>query len=175
MRLGHTKSSFQEEPSMRKNTKRSAVVAGAAAVIIGGGAAAWAFTGWSITGNGTAEADGASITPLSAAINFGSTTVYPGFETNIYAAVTNSNKFPVTINGGVTNVTVTSTTPACQSALPASGLITVTVPNDPRVSAGGQTPTTENVVAHVVFGSVPQACSSAHISAAFAFSGVSAA
>jgi hypothetical protein len=171
MRLGHTKSSFQEEPSMRKNTKRSAVVAGAAAVIIGGGAAAWAFTGWNVDGSGQADATGASINKLAATVDFGQTTVYPGLEMNVWAAVANPNDFPVTINGGVTNKTFNSNDDACKTAL-TSSVVTLTVPNNPKVNAKANT---QNVVAHAVFDSVPLACSGKHITATFDFSAVSTA
>jgi hypothetical protein len=164
---------------MRKITKRSAVIAAVAVVGIGGGAAWAATNGWDITGSGTGDASAATITPLSATADLGTTTVYPGLITSTVTKIDNPNDFPVKLNGG--NVTPTGVTAsvgpnasACQSALMAApSMLTANLPAGALIakhSAGYGV--TSSVTISTSF---PQSCAGTHIKVTYSFTAVSTA
>ncbi|MEU4237998.1 hypothetical protein [Actinoplanes sp. NPDC026619] len=160
---------------MGKNSKRSAVVAGVAAVIIGGGAAAWAFTGWTVGGTGTADADASKIIPLTATASLGSN-IYPGKVTTITMKVTNQNDFKVKLTGSIspTAFTVSGANTAaenttCYNALIANAATVVTAtnfPGTPEIASGA---VNASVDSNVTIGDLPQSCAGLHIQASYTF------
>jgi hypothetical protein len=160
---------------MRKITKRSAVIAAVAVVGIGGGAAWAATNGWDITGSGTGDASAATITPLTATADLGTTTVYPGLTTNTVTKIDNPNDFPVKLNGGnVTPTGVTATASACQSALMAApSTLTASLPAGAVI---GKHSTATGVTSSVTIStSFPQSCAGSHIKVTYSFTAVSTA
>jgi hypothetical protein len=162
---------------MRKITKRSAIIATAAVVAIGGGAAAWA-AGWNIGGTGTGDASAASITPLTAAIDLGSTTVYPGLVVNVTGKVNNPNDFPVQVTDAnvvptgvvVTGGTAPSDAGACQNSL--LGTPAVLTQNFLGTPIIAKNSTGTDVNSHVVIGDLPQTCAGTHIKVTYSFTGI---
>jgi hypothetical protein len=74
-------------------TKRTAVIASVSAVAIAGGVA---FAAWTISGSGSASAQGGTASPVSFSAGSPSTTLYPGATgVVVYANATNPNPFPV--------------------------------------------------------------------------------
>ncbi|WP_229071496.1 hypothetical protein [Actinoplanes sp. DH11] len=157
---------------MRKLTKRStAVIAGTAAVVIGGGAAWATVNGWEIGGSGTAEADTASITPLTATAQINGK-IFPGKVTTITTSVNNPNEFKVQLTGTLTptGAEVIPATPACLSALPNASVLSTTFPGTPEVPAGAQG---FSVNSNLTVGNIPQACAGKKIKVTYTFTSVS--
>jgi hypothetical protein len=161
---------------MRKLTKRStALVAGLAVVVIGGGAA-WAANGWDIGGSGSADANAASITPLTATSTLAGT-IYPGVTTTVNSGVVNPNDFPVQLtasSAGVTNFDGTADS-TCKGALEANpAIFTTTFPGSPVIAAHATAPG-QPISSSVTIGSLPQSCAGKAIKINYTFKGVSAA
>ncbi|MEU4428126.1 hypothetical protein AB0F81_46515 [Actinoplanes sp. NPDC024001] len=166
---------FQEDISMRKITKRSAVIAGITAVALGGGAAWAAIAGWNITGTGTAEATAASITKMSATSKLDKT-LYPGLVTTMVTEVANGNEFPVKLTDKIsvtpTDVVVTpsdDTAVKCkENLLKTADVIVTDFPGEPTIAAGA---TKQKIQSSVKIGSLPQDCASKTIKVTYGFSG----
>lgn len=161
---------------MRKLTKRStALVAGLAVVVIGGGAA-WAANGWNIGGSGSADANAATITDLTAESTLAGT-IYPGVTTDVASKVHNVNDFKVQLTASSAAVTSFAGTAdaACKSALDANpNIFTTTFPDSPVIPA--KTPAAgESIHSNVTIGDLPQACAGKAIKINYTFKGVSAA
>ncbi|GAA2682617.1 hypothetical protein [Actinoplanes palleronii] len=162
---------------MRKLSKRStAVIAGVAVVVIGGGAA-WAATGWSILGTGTASASGAEIKPVTASSTF-TKTLFPDRVIPMDTTFTNPNEFAVKLTGAIT-ITHATATPednagtaaACAGALDDPGMFNTTFPGSPTLAAGHDTVASTQVT----IGSIPQTCAGKTITIDYSVPGVSAA
>jgi hypothetical protein len=164
---------------MRKLTKRSAAITAAAVVAIGAGGAAFAAaTGWDIGGTGSAQADTATILPLTATANMGAAKVFPGLVTTVSTAVSNPNDFPVSLNQtpvvptGVT-VTVGTGAAACQTHLSAHPeILTASFPAwNSKITAGavGQAATADVAISNTL----PQSCAGSHIVITYTFTGTS--
>jgi hypothetical protein len=157
---------------MAKFTKRSAaVIGGVAAVVIGGGAAFAAVNGWTIGGTGQAEANAATITPLTATATINGN-IYPGKVTTISTAITNPNEFPVKLTGSVTptSAVVTPATPDCLSALTTDSVLSTNFPGTPDVPAGANG---QVVTSNLTVGNLPQACAGRNIKVTYTFTSVS--
>ncbi|KUL29077.1 hypothetical protein [Actinoplanes awajinensis] len=159
---------------MRKLSKRStAVVAGVAVVVIGGGAA-WAATGWTIPGTGTANASAATIKPVTATSTFASN-IFPDANINFSTKFSNPNEFAVILTGAI-SITGAVVTPAdanattCAAALDDAGMFETSFPGSPKLEANTDT----TVAATVKIGSLPEACASKTIKISYSVPGVSA-
>jgi hypothetical protein len=157
---------------MAKFTKRSAaVIAGTAVVVLGGGAAFAAVNGWSIGGSGSAEANVATITPLTATAVINGN-IYPGKVTTITTKINNPNEFPVKLTGTIspTGATVTPAAAACLSALPNASVLSTDFPGQPAVPAGAAN---YSVNSNLTVGNIPQACEGKKITVTYSFTSVS--
>ncbi len=162
---------------MRKITKRSAIITGVTVVAMGAGAAAWAANGWTITGSGTAQADAATITPLTGIATIAGK-VWPGKATTISMQVNNSNEFPVNLTttsfvpGQITVTPAGDDATACKTELTSSALEAVGNPSgSSTIPAFGNT----TVTAALTVGDLPLKCAGKSFSLAYTFTGVSAA
>ena len=182
---------------MRKNTKRSAVIAGTAAVIIGGGVAAWAFSGWGVTGSGEGTAQGAEIKPLTATFALNKA-IYPGAVLTSTANIKNLNTFGVQLDGAArpaTNVALdTDAVSAANSdaavakdaetsskgrncvstvnemlAKQNATVITASFPATPVIPAGA--PGTVGTPGQVRIGNLPQSCEGVALKVTYSFTG----
>ncbi|GAA2869366.1 hypothetical protein Acy02nite_41230 [Actinoplanes cyaneus] len=158
---------------MRKLSKRStAVIAGVAVVAIGGGAA-WAANGWNIGGSGSADAEAATITDLTATSTLAGK-IYPGVTTKVNSGVINLNDFPVQLTASSAAVTSFDGTadPTCKSALAANpGIFTTTFPDSPTIPA--KATSAVPIESTVTIGDLPQACAGKAIKINYTFQGVS--
>ena len=156
---------------MAKLTKRSAAVAAGIAVVVIGGGAAFAANGWTIGGTGTAEANAAKITPLTATATVAGN-IFPGKTTTISTAITNPNEFKVKLVGTIepTNAVVTPADNDCLNGLGAQGVFVTNFPGTPEVAAGAKG---QVVSSNLTVGDLPQACAGKKITISYKFDSVS--
>ncbi|GIE27673.1 hypothetical protein Ait01nite_007180 [Actinoplanes italicus] len=154
---------------MGKFTKRTAVIAGVAALTISGGAAWAAINGWSIDGEGKANAKAAQVKKLTATTTF-TENLYPGSKSPLDSTIKNPNEFGVQLTGQI-QVDSATATPAgadadtCAAAMKDAGMFTTTFPGTPTLLAGEEKP----VPGDVTIGSIPQACAGKTIKINYSF------
>jgi hypothetical protein len=133
---------FQEDHTMRKITKRSAVIVTAAVVAVGGAGAA--FAAWSLNSSKDASTVAGKATPLNVTNLQIAGTLVPGTPVSVKFDAANPNSFPV----AVSNITFSDIRTSNPSACPANNLVPnpdATLPTGMSFGASGSETASKNI------------------------------